>query len=170
MTPQQLYDYLYLGKAPEQPNDNKDKKEELKNELDKHSEEIVEMSDTDKKSEKQMFSEDRVVSDKLATSASHQIASTNQKIQRLVSTSLNIVQFSKEVMEVREEVSFNKMGTKGCSSQVLPLSNTSLETDKKGMFLKTGERYLNSLFCLGVGLDMSLVVIGIKYLGLKMEE
>lgn len=158
VTPQQLYEYLYLGKAPEQPNDNEDKKEELQNEPDKHSEEIVEVSDTDKKSEKQMFSEDRVVSDNLSTS-SHQIVSKNQEIQTSVSTFVDVAHSSKEVRSAREGTSVTNLETKAPSSQATPLNNTSSETTKKNILPKTGEQELNHFFRLGVVLCLSLIVI-----------
>ncbi|MEW4353547.1 thioredoxin fold domain-containing protein [Streptococcus pneumoniae] len=169
VTPQQLYDYLYLGKAPEQPNDNEDKKEEPKNEPDKHSEEIVEVSDADKKSEKQMFSENRVVSDNLSTS-SHQIASKNQEIQTSVSTSLDVAHSSKEVRSAREETSVNNLETKAPSSQVTPLSNASSETTKKNILPKTGEQDSNHFFRLGVALCLTLIVIRMRYFMIRNRE
>ncbi|GGE29077.1 thioredoxin family protein [Streptococcus himalayensis] len=162
VTPQQLYDYLYLGKVPEQPNENDAKKEESENESDKHTEEIVEKTDTDEKSEKQMLSEERVVSDTLSTS-SHQIASKNQEIQTSVSTSVDVAHSSKEVRSAREGISVTNLETKAPSSQPTPFSNASSETTKKNSLPKTGEQHSNYFFRLGLALCLSLIVIRMRY-------
>ncbi|MEY8463485.1 thioredoxin family protein [Streptococcus merionis] len=170
VTPQQLYDYLYLGKSPEQPNEDKDKNEEpVPNESNKNTEETVEVTDTDKKGEEHVLLEETLVSDKFTTSNSHQNVTKNQGIQIVEPTFLDVGISSREVMESIKETSVDKVETQGSSSQLIPLSNTSLETTKKGNLPKTGEQHSDKFLRLGVVFCLSLILIRMKYLKGKLS-